>query len=150
MQNSTKQPEMTAAEWRELRARRWPAASELVRPRSYIMPEDAVVYGATDAVTKLSKTVAAQERSVARKNLKAWGKIIRERIQNAKRRPADFENDFWRWSAAHPPTAEARTWLAPPDLLLLQYERWLESILTERIESGGTQADVSADDREVA
>ena len=130
-----KQPEMTRAEWREHRANRYPQQSELQRPDRHWMPEDTIVYGNKDAIATLSKRVAKQERNVCRKTLKAWGKEIRYRVKNAKRSPNDFANDFWLWSAAHPPTAEARTWLAPPDLLLLQYERWLESILTQRIES---------------
>ena len=112
------------------------AESTLPRPASHQLPQDAEIEAVTEVVEALDKAEATAERKIVRAKMRGYGEVIRERHLGPGR-PKDFNstNEFWRWTRGNAPTVEARTYLSQPELVILQYEAWLESILSRRIEA---------------
>lgn len=52
-----------------------------------------------------------------------WTEVVAERKRTGK--PELFVNTFYRWSRENPPSADERTYLSTPEVMDLQWQRWL-------------------------
>lgn len=66
--------------------------------------------------------------------VKSFERIVEDRA--ATGRPELFVNEFWRWSRKNPPSVDERTYLTTPEVMQLQFERYVLARLRQALPGG--------------
>ena len=105
------------------------------RPELPKLPSDADVLAALNAIDSLSDEDAQAELNTALEHLKLWQDVVADRANAVQQGAPHPVNDFYRWSrvTANVPHLLFRRYLDTPDVMAVQWERFLAERLTAKL-----------------
>ena len=103
------------------------------RPELPRLPSDQTVLDALNAIDSLDELDARAELLTAKEHLRLWLDVLDAREAASKTGAPHPVNDFYRWSRRNPPSRLAREYLDTPDVMAMQYERWLCERLSSKL-----------------